>query len=55
MKFNKRGEAVSLVVYLTVALALIGHSQYVKGKWGKNGTERIEDKQYWYEAESWRP
>lgn len=55
MKLGNRGEAVSLVIWLTLIFAAIGHSQYVQGKWGKDGTDRVEDKTYWYESESWRP
>ena len=41
MKLGNRGEAVSLVIWLTLIFAAIGHSQYVQGKWGKDGTDRV--------------
>ncbi len=53
-KLNNKGE-IFTGIYVFIFLAVIGHTQYVKGKWGPNGTERVEDKTYWYEAQEWRP
>lgn len=54
MKLNNKGE-VFIGIYILIILAAIGHTQYVKGKWGANGTDRVESKSYWYQADSYRP
>jgi len=52
---NKKGEVATFLLIAMGLSAVFGHYQYSKGKWGKEGTERIESKSYWYQTENWRP
>ena len=46
MKLNNKGFFTPETTVVLALLVAIGHSQYSAGKWGKNGSENLQAKQY---------